>query len=266
MMIGLGRALSTSSYMKVDQWRVSRPCAFCQRQLMAEGSKGEVGLRASRPQDDWCLDCDARLARNLHACPCCAEPVGSEALAHVPCARCLASPPAFQQVFAPLRYEGLLAGLFQRYKDHHQRRAGRLLGLLMQRELTSHCRDWVSSRPQSVVIMVPADRQRCRQRGHDALAELCKSLRPAFEGCREMKAILNATQVTQDQRMRGRRGRLKAQRGRYEIRSPLPASVLLLDDVMTSGATLDSLALACRRAGAQEVVAAVLARTPLGSQ
>jgi len=43
----------------------------------------------------------------------------------------------------------------------------------------------------------------------------------------------------------------------------LPEHVLLIDDVMTSSATLDSLAQACLRAGAREVDACVLARTPL---
>lgn len=70
----------------------------------------------------------------------------------------------------------------------------------------------------------------------------------------------------QDQRLRDRRGRLKAQRGRYEIEGLLPEHVLLIDDVMTSGATLDSLAQACLRAGAREVDACVLARTPLSAR
>ncbi|NVN54960.1 ComF family protein [bacterium Scap17] len=194
-----------------------------------------------------------------------------------PCARCLSSPPAFARCFAPLRYEGLLAGLFQRYKDQHQRRAGRLLRQLMQREFTHFCRDWLQAHPCGAVLLVPADAYRRRQRGHDALAELCRGLTPVIAGHqRDMarvrdrrmphEASVAVARAAPDQRLRDRRGRLKAQRGRYDIDGLLPEHVLLIDDVMTSGATLDSLAQACLRAGAREVDACVLARTPLSTR
>ncbi len=271
-MIEFWRILSTLRYLKVDQWRLSRPCAFCSRQQtvdIMEGSQLSSDVRSSAivSHSDWCADCDTMIVRNRHACPCCAEPMASAALSMSPCARCLLAPPAFQHTFAPLRYEGVVAGLFQRYKDQHQRRAGRLLGQLMQRELTPLCEAWLSSRSDASVILVPADKRRQRLRGHDPLAGLCKGLGGKVRKHQQktVARLRNDDCSHDDQRLRGRRGRLSAQRGRYDIIGPLPDSVMLIDDVMTSGATLDSLALACRQAGAREVVACVLARTPLST-
>lgn len=260
-MIEFSRVLSTLEGLLVDRRRVSRPCAFCLQQQRGH----EHGRHPRWRHGDWCEACEERIVRNRHACLCCAEPVASEALSQVACARCLRTPPAYQHVYAPLRYEGLIAGLFQRYKDQHQRRAGLLLRQLMTRELAPFCREWLAARPEAWVILVPGDSRRRRMRGHEVLVELTRGLRVRERQRGDVVRIRSGHAADEDQRLRGRRGRLKAQRGRYDISAPLPESVLLIDDVMTSGATLDSLAQACQRAGAREVVACVLARTPPGS-
>ena len=61
---------------------------------------------------------------------------------------------------------------------------------------------------------------------------------------------------------RGRAARLSGPGGRIEVRAPPPQRVLLVDDVVTTGATLGACARALRAAGAQEVAALVYARTP----
>lgn len=60
---------------------------------------------------------------------------------------------------------------------------------------------------------------------------------------------------------RGRSGRLAAVRGAVTARPPVPARVLLVDDVVTTGATLAACAEALRHAGAREVTAIAYART-----
>ena len=51
-------------------------------------------------------------------------------------------------------------------------------------------------------------------------------------------------------------------KGAFTVAQPLPPAVMIVDDVMTTGATLESLAIACREAGAQRVTAVAFARTP----
>jgi predicted amidophosphoribosyltransferase len=114
----------------------------------------------------------------------------------------------------------------------------------MQRELAHFCREWRQTHPHGAVLLVPADAYRRRQRGHDALAELCRGLSPAIAGHpRDMARVRDrrmpheasaaVARAAPDQRLRDRRGRLKAQRGRYDIDGLLPEHVLLIDDVMS---------------------------------
>jgi ComF family protein len=61
---------------------------------------------------------------------------------------------------------------------------------------------------------------------------------------------------------RGRRARLTGPSGRFEALPPVPRSALIVDDVVTTGATLAACAAALRQAGSSEVAALVFARTP----
>ncbi|MFW6346679.1 MAG: ComF family protein, partial [Halomonas sp.] len=60
-----------------------------------------------------------------------------------------------------------------------------------------------------------------------------------------------------------RRERSANLRHAFRVAGPLPARVAVIDDVMTTGATLEALAKACLAAGAEEVEAWAVARTPL---
>ncbi|MCA1768746.1 MAG: ComF family protein, partial [Halomonas sp.] len=68
---------------------------------------------------------------------------------------------------------------------------------------------------------------------------------------------------TPTQRGLGREERRRNLSGAFVIDAALPPRVVLVDDVMTTGATLDALAVACRAAGAEQVEAWAIARTPL---
>ena len=62
----------------------------------------------------------------------------------------------------------------------------------------------------------------------------------------------------------GRRERRRNVRGAFRARGAVPERIWLVDDVVTTGATLEEAARALRRAGARQVVALCVARTPAG--
>ncbi len=235
--------MSTLLNAKVDEWlRRALPgrCAFC----LAPCEEGRA----------WCTACHAALPWNRSACPVCAEPLPAT-VAPRPCGHCLRRSPCFQCARVPLRYEGEVAELMQRFKFHASPRAGTLLLALLEEGLAG-------SEPPQALIAVPLHPHRARERGFDQGYWLAERL-----AARLHVPLVGARRLADTRSQRGldrgkRRGNL---RGAFRLEARLPPRVALLDDVMTTGATLDALARACRQAGATEIEAWAIARTPLAT-
>ncbi|WP_234283457.1 MULTISPECIES: ComF family protein [Halomonadaceae] len=212
-------------------------------------------LAAAEPERPWCAACFEALPWNLPACPGCAEPQPPGSLSDRRCGHCLTRPPLFVRSRVPLRYEDEVARLMQRFKFHASPRAGTVLLELLELGLPPGALAW----PQ-VLIPVPLHPRRARERGFDQADWLARRL-ATRHGL--VLARARRCQATRSQRGLDRAERYRNLRGGFEVRGPLPPRVALLDDVMTTGATLDALAQACLSAGACEVEAWSVARTPL---
>lgn len=218
---------------------------------------GRCGFCLATAERDrpWCQACFESLPWNLPACPSCAEPQPPGALAGRRCGQCLTRPPAFVRARVPLRYEDEVAGLMQRFKFHASPRAGNVLLELLEVGLPRAALAW----PEAL-IPVPLHPRRARERGFDQADWLARRL-AARHGL--ILAHAQRRQATRSQRGLDRAERYRNLRGGFVVERALPSRVALLDDVMTTGATLDALAQACLTAGAREVEAWSVARTPL---
>lgn len=236
--------MSTSWQAKVDGWlgrALPGRCVFCLTTLPGD--------------HPWCEACFWELPWNPSACPGCAEPQPGAARGRR-CGHCLCLPPAFDRAWVPLRYDAEVAGLVQRFKFDASPRAGRVLLELMEEGLPPAVRGW----PEALVP-VPLHPRRARERGFDQARWLAARLG------RQLRCPLVLAQRARDTRtQRGldRGERRRNLRGAFRLPVGLPRRVALVDDVMTTGATLDALAMACRQAGAEEVQAWAVARTPAG--
>ncbi|PPU71918.1 amidophosphoribosyltransferase [Xanthomonas cucurbitae] len=211
-----------------------------------------VCAEAGMADCDLCPSCRAALPEHGHACLCCATPLfASDSVAL--CGQCLQQLPPLQRVHACFTYRWPVDGLLRRFKFHQDLAAGRLLSELMARRCAQ------LPRPQALVP-VSLHRQRLRQRGYDQALELARPLGRALQ--LPCLPLLRRVRATAPQSELDAAERQRNLRDAFVARGPLPAHVALVDDVMTTGATLHAAAQALRRAGVQRVDAWVCARVP----
>lgn len=201
---------------------------------------------------DLCAACLRSLPRNHCACPRCAIPLAVPGT----CGRCLRREPLVHASRAAFVYAPPVDQLLTRYKFHNDLAAGRLLASLMLDSLAD------APRPQALVP-VPLHRSRLRRRGYDQALELARPLARAL-GVPLAPGLLERRRRTGAQSELGAMARRRNLRGAFHVPPgrDLPLHVALVDDVMTTGATVQAAALALRRAGVERVDAWVCARTP----
>jgi ComF family protein len=197
------------------------------------------------------------------------------------CGHCLRRPPPLTQVHAACLYRPPLDRLLPRFKFHRDLAAGRLLATIMAQAFEPLLgRSSVATAPiltatqttdpgtgpsRPVLVPIPLHRRRLRERGYDQALELARPLSRQLhlplldQGLIRLRDTAAQSLLDARQRRRNLRGAFAWRHG-----LPLPAHIVLIDDVMTTGATLHSAAAALRRAGAQRVDAWVCARVTPG--
>lgn len=212
-----------------------------------------------------------------------APPVTTPAPPGLPlvCGHCLRRPPPLTQAHAACLYRPPLDRLLPRFKFHRDLAAGRLLATMMAQAFapllaqsppsstaqlaTSEVSDAAPGASEPVLVPIPLHRRRLRERGYDQALELARPLSrqlrlPLLDhGLIRVRDTAAQSLLDAGQRRRNLRGAFAWRPG-----LPLPAHIVLVDDVMTTGATLHSAAAALRRAGAQRVDAWVCARVMAG--
>lgn len=170
------------------------------------------------------------------------------------CRRCPAAALAFEAAWAPVAYAGAAQALVGALKFRRARAAAEPMVAAMARAPR-----WLWGEAP-MLVPVPTARERARARGFDQAVTLAAGL--AGRGVGEVRACLERTGPATRQFGAGRRQRLTA--GRIDVRvrtgASVPRACVLVDDVHTTGATLDACARALRSGGAGRVVALTYAR------
>jgi len=161
--------------------------------------------------------------------------------------------PGLDRVVAAFRYAPPVDRWLPRFKFHRDLAAGRLLSQLMVARLAD------CERPQALVA-IPLHRARLRTRGYDQALELARPVARAL-GLPLRRDLLRRVRATAPQSELDAASRAGNLQGAFAACGPaLPSHVALVDDVMTTGATLQAAAEALRRAGVARVEAWVCAR------
>ena len=199
---------------------------------------------------DLCDACHAALPWQEQACTRCALPLPQPGV----CGHCLQAPPPLEEVHAVFDYAFPLDRLLPRLKFHRDFAAGRVLAQCMADRLAD------LPRPDAL-IPIPLHHARLRSRGYDRALELAAPLARALRipllgnALQRRKTTTAQSRLDADARQRNLRGAFVVANG-----ATLPAHVVLLDDVMTTGATLHAAARSRQQAGVQRVDAWVCAR------
>ncbi len=188
-------------------------------------------------------------------CMTCAEPGDFPGNA---CDRCRRSPPSFDRAFAPFVHVGAMARAVHqlKYEDHPE--LSRPLASLLGDE----AKEFLHSAP-GVVCAIPLHTARLHERRFDQAALLAREL--ARETGRELRPhLLRRTRETERQVGLSEEDRQANVTGAFLAQEPVPPALLLIDDVLTTGATARAAAEVLKRAGAKRVEVLTLARAYSG--
>lgn len=205
---------------------------------------------------DLCVACREDLPGNAVCCARCALPLEHPA---AQCGACLRREPRWDVAWVPFRYAWPLDRLEARYKFSGQLAAGRTLAELWAQRAPPAKPQWI--------VPVPLHRRRLRERGYNQALELARVL-ARRQRVRLRHDVLRRVRATQAQTELDATARRRNVRDAFELRltAKLPAHIAVVDDVMTTGATLSECARVLKRAGVQRVDVWALARAPLPGQ
>lgn len=225
----------------IQDWLLPRLCPAC-------GDPAGTGL-------ELCPGCDLALPILHHACPRCAIPY-EHPDTQGECGACQKRPPAFARAIALYRYAPPVDHFIRELKFHQQLGLARLLGTRLARRLTPE-----TARPDRI-IPVPLHGARLRERGYNQALEIARPVAQVLGVALDCRSLVRV-RATAPQTGMTVAARRKNLRGAFALRdgdAVRDLNIALVDDVMTTGSTVQAAAQCLRAAGAREVDIWVIAR------
>jgi len=200
-----------------------------------------------------CASCWQTLHRIMSPlCPRCGKPQPSGVL----CPACVSWQTDIDGIRSPFRFDGVIRQAIHQLKYRNLRALAAPLAQLLRDYLTTN------PVPGEILVPVPIHKKRLRERGYNQSSLLAQELGklinlPVVDGCliRERHALPQARTSTVGERRSNVAGAFACRN-----RGVQGKQVLLIDDVSTSGATLDACAAALKAIGATSVWGLTLAR------
>ena len=204
-----------------------------------------------------CIACEQELPWLGDHCLRCALPLP---MAGLTCAQCCRHLPAFEQVFALWQFGFPVDTLVSRFKHNRQWPLGRLMAELLGLGLRHRFAEGLA-RPD-LLLPVPLARRRLRERGFNQAGMLGRWLSSQLGLVCDERLLVRMRETPAQQQLDAK-ARQRNLRQAFAVTGDLTGKhVAIVDDVVTTSATVQTIAEVLRKAGAQRVDVYCLARTP----
>ena len=218
-------------------------CLLCDASCSETGNAG-ISL---------CTACQQDLPWILHSCNGCGLPIENTNLQH--CSSCQKRPWLSDRVICFLHYASPVDYLIKKMKFGHKLSAAKVLGRLMSQQIVQSDLELPDA-----ILPVPLHKKRLRTRGFNQAQELYREINknvaiPLLKGVERTIYTEAQTLVKGDERAKNLKGVFSVKLG-----TTVPKHVVILDDVVTTGATTNELSKVLKAAGVKKVTVWAVAR------
>jgi competence protein ComFC len=218
-----------------------------------------VSCHRSLDQGWLCGDClESAVRIKAPFCQICSRPYSGKFGAPFACPDCEDHPPAFDCVATHYQATGIVRDLIHRFKYSGEFHLRNLLVNWLEETLSD---PRLTTDPFDGLVPVPLHPTRIRERGYDQISALVGLLHK--RSGKPVWSCLRRSRYTESQTRFSRKERLRNLQNAFELRkgsTVLGKRLLLVDDVLTTGSTLDECARVLKGHGAKSVRAVTVAR------
>ena len=212
---------------------------------------------AGKGDRDLCEPCAQSLPWIKKACSQCALPLPDDSGENLLCGRCIQKRPYFDTALCVFSFEKAIIGLIHQLKFHDKLSISRLFGNLLAEKAVA-----MLDKPDCL-LPVPLYKKRLKQRGFNQSVEVSHALKKAWDVPIETRLVrrIRETQSQTGLNMQARRRNMK---GAFEVCAKIDHEhVVIIDDVVTTGSTVNELARLLKRNGVKKVSVCGIARAPI---
>ena len=232
-------------------------CVFCQQTVNTRVTEDPEANK----NIEICADCYRLLPHNRHCCIRCALPLAEEINDRVLCGRCIKKLPAFDYSYSLFRYQDDIVSLVHQLKFSEKISYARSIGemLLTKCELNLLPEQ---ERPDCL-LPVALHASRLRQRGFNQSAEIARVLAKKlnipidYDTVIRQRSTVSQTGLNAQQRRKNIKGAFSV------VKEVKYRHVLIIDDVVTTGSTVNELAKVLKENNVKRVGVLSIARAPV---